>query len=119
MTKTTRATVKVDSIIANPRNNRVHPPEDLGTLDTLIRRFGQSRSLEPQGQSYADRRSLLYSAMKSFRRCHLLGRRSKDRRRIFAGRQSNDRSVAFPRRHTRRALLEEIPKTPMKQFQDS
>jgi ParB-like chromosome segregation protein Spo0J len=41
--KTTRATVKIGSIIPNPRNNRIHPPEQLAMLKASIRRFGQPR----------------------------------------------------------------------------
>jgi ParB-like chromosome segregation protein Spo0J len=41
--KTTRQTVAIDSIIPNPRNNRMHPPEQLEMLKASIRRFGQPR----------------------------------------------------------------------------
>jgi ParB-like chromosome segregation protein Spo0J len=43
MAKTTRSTVKTDSIIPNPRNNRIHPPDQLEMLKASIRRFGQPR----------------------------------------------------------------------------
>jgi ParB-like chromosome segregation protein Spo0J len=35
--------VKPESLIPNPRNNRVHPPEQLDMLKASIRRFGQPR----------------------------------------------------------------------------
>jgi ParB-like chromosome segregation protein Spo0J len=41
--KTTRSTVKTGSIIPNPRNNRVHPPDQLDMLKASIHRFGQPR----------------------------------------------------------------------------
>ena len=41
--KLTRALVKTDSIIANLRNNRIHPPEQIDMLKASIERFGQPR----------------------------------------------------------------------------
>ena len=43
MKATIRSTVKTGSIIPNPRNNRVHPPDQLAMLKASIRRFGQPR----------------------------------------------------------------------------
>ena len=41
--RTTRSTVKIETVIPNPRNNRVHPPDQLDMLKASIRRFGQPR----------------------------------------------------------------------------
>ena len=41
--KTSRATLKIETIIPNPRNNRVHPPDQLEMLKASIGRFGQPR----------------------------------------------------------------------------
>jgi ParB-like chromosome segregation protein Spo0J len=43
MKATSRATVKINSIIPNPRNNRVHPPDQIEMLKASIERFGQPR----------------------------------------------------------------------------
>jgi ParB-like chromosome segregation protein Spo0J len=42
---TTRSSAKIDSLIPNPRNNRVHPPEQIEMLKASIERFGQPQAV--------------------------------------------------------------------------
>jgi hypothetical protein len=43
LAKTTRATVKIETVLPNPRNNNIHPPEQIDFLKASIARFGQPR----------------------------------------------------------------------------
>jgi ParB-like chromosome segregation protein Spo0J len=49
--KTTRATVKLASLLPNPRNNRVHEAEQIAMLKASIRRFGQPRPVLARRQN--------------------------------------------------------------------